>query len=251
MISGLDERRALVTGAAGDIGRAIVLALAQAGADLALHDRSDASRLLATAGSVREMGRRAVIVMGDVRDPAAVSAFVGEAVEGLGGLDILVNNAGIMTEVPMLELSIEAWRDTIDTNLTGYFLCTKAAAPHLMEHGAGAIINIASQLAYRGGIGLTHYSAAKAGVLGFTRAAARELAVHGIRVNAVAPGPIETQLVAPYRTAAWTRAKLEASLLKRLGRPEEVASSVVFLASDDASLYFGQTLSPNAGGVMT
>jgi 3-oxoacyl-[acyl-carrier protein] reductase len=250
MISGLVGKRALVTGAAGDIGRAIALALAEAGADLALHDKSEASRLPATAASVHGMGRRAVIVLGDVRDPVAVSTFVGKAVEGLGGLDILVNNAGIMTEIPMLELSVEAWRDTIDTNLTGYFLCTKAVAPYLMEQGAGSIINIASQLAYRGGVGLAHYSAAKAGVLGFTRAAARELASHGIRVNAVAPGPIETQLLAPYQTEAWTRAKLDGSLLKRLGKPEEVASSVVFLASDDSSLYFGQTLSPNGGGVM-
>ena len=114
----------------------------------------------------------------------------------------------------------------------------------------GSIVNIASQLAYRGGIGLAHYSAAKAGVLGLTRAAARELAAHGIRVNAVAPGPIETQLVAPYNTPEWLEAKLATSVLKRLGRPSEVAGSVVFLASDAASLYFGQTLSPNGGGVM-
>jgi 3-oxoacyl-[acyl-carrier protein] reductase len=243
----LSGRTALVTGATGGIGGEIARALKAQGAKVAISGTRE-DRLQALA---EQLGGDVAALPCDLKDRQAVGALIGQAEAALGGLDILVNNAGIMTEVPMLELSIEAWRDTIDTNLTGYFLCTKAAAPHLMEHGAGAIINIASQLAYRGGIGLTHYSAAKAGVLGFTRAAARELAVHGIRVNAVAPGPIETQLVAPYRTAAWTRAKLEASLLKRLGRPEEVASSVVFLASDDASLYFGQTLSPNAGGVMT
>jgi 3-oxoacyl-[acyl-carrier protein] reductase len=250
MISGLDGRKSLVTGAAGDIGRAIALALARAGADLALHDRVVDPCLSAVAADVRAIGRRAVMVEGDVRDPRAVNDFVLEAIDGLGGLDILVNNAGIMTEVPMLDLTLEAWRDTIDTNLTGYFLCTKAVAGHLIEKKSGAVINIASQLAYRGGVGLTHYSAAKAGVLGFTRAAARELAPHGIRVNAVAPGPIETKLVAPYQNEGWMQAKLAAGLIDRLGRPEEVASSVVFLASDEASLYFGQTLSPNGGGVM-
>ena len=250
MISGLDGRKALVTGAAGDIGRAIALALARAGADLALHDRVVDQRLSDVAADARAIGRRAVVVTGDVRDPHAVDDFVLQAIDGLGGLDILVNNAGIMTEMPMLDLTIEAWRDMIDTNLTGYFLCTKAIAVHLIEKKSGVVINIASQLAYRGGVGLTHYSAAKAGVLGFTRAAARELAAHGIRVNAVAPGPIETKLVAPYQNSAWVEAKLAAGLLNRLGRPEEVASSVVFLASDEASLYFGQTLSPNGGGVM-
>jgi len=251
MILGLDGKMALVTGAAGDIGHAIALALATAGADLALHDLTEDERLTDLAREVRSLGRRVCIATGDVRDPDAARVFVHSAIEGLGGLDILVNNAGIMTETPMLELSFEEWRATIDVNLTGCFLCTKAVAPGMIERGGGSIINIASQLAYRGGVGLTHYSAAKAGILGFTRSAARELAVHGIRVNAVAPGPIETKLVAPYRSEAWLEAKLSASLLKRLGRPDEVASSVLFLASDDASLYFGQTLSPNGGGVMT
>jgi 3-oxoacyl-[acyl-carrier protein] reductase len=250
MTATLANRTALVTGAAGDIGRAIAGALAEAGADVAVHDRRAGSSLSAVAADVQAYGRRAVAVAGDVRDPEAVAAFVDKAIAALGKLDILVNNAGVMTEIPMLDLSLDDWRETIDTNLTGYFLCTRAVARHMIGRRSGSIINIASQLAYRGGIGLTHYSAAKAGVLGFTRAAARELAEHAIRVNAVAPGPVETQLVAPYKTADWVEAKLATSVLKRLGRPDEVAGSVVFLASDSASLYFGQTLSPNGGGVM-
>jgi len=250
MTPALVGRAALVTGAAGDIGRAIAVALAAAGADLAVHDREHGASLAAVAAEIEDLGRRATVVTGDVRDADAVRAFVDTAIGYFGKLDILVNNAGVMTEVPLLALGLAEWKETIDTNLTGCFLCSQAVAGHMIGRKAGAIINIASQLAYRGGVGLTHYSAAKAGILGFTRAAARELAEHGIRVNAVAPGPIDTQLVAPYRTAEWLEAKLAASALKRLGRPDEVAGSVVFLASDAASLYFGQTLSPNGGGVM-
>ena len=246
----LKGRVALVTGAAGDIGRAIAVALAAAGADVALHDRETGPSLSATAATVEALGRSAVSVTGDVRDAEAVTAFVQAAIAHFGKLDILVNNAGVMTEIPMRSLGLDDWRETIETNLTGCFLCTRAASEHMIARKTGSIINIASQLAYRGGVGLTHYSAAKAGMLGFTRAAARELAEYGIRVNAVAPGPIETTLIAPYRTPEWLETKFAASVLKRLGRPDEVAGSVVFLASDAASLYFGQTLSPNGGGVM-
>jgi 3-oxoacyl-[acyl-carrier protein] reductase len=175
---------------------------------------------------------------------------VASAAAGLGRLDIVVNNAGIMTETPLLDLSVEEWRRTLDVNLTGCFLVTRAAVPHLTAAGGGAVVNIASQLAYRGGVGLAHYSAAKAGIIGFTRAAARELAPRGIRVNAVAPGPIETAMTAPYATPEWLQAKLAGGLIGRLGKPDEVAATVAFLVSDSALLYLGQTLSPNGGGVM-
>jgi 3-oxoacyl-[acyl-carrier protein] reductase len=246
----LKGRTALVTGAAGDIGQAIALALAEAGADVALHDRERTPSISAAADSVAALGRNTIAVTGDVRDHHAVKIFVEGAITHFGKLDILVNNAGVMTEIPLLSLGLHDWQETIDTNLTGCFLCTRAASEHMIGRKTGSIINIASQLAYRGGVGLAHYSAAKAGILGFTRAAARELGPYGIRVNAVAPGPIESKLIAPYKTPEWLKAKFAASVLKRLGRPDEVAGSVVFLASDAASLYFGQTLSPNGGGVM-
>jgi len=248
---GLAGKAALVTGAGGDIGRAIARALAQAGADVAAHDRVRDDRLVGTAEVVTQAGRKAVAVSGDVANPDEVVAFVADAAAALGRLDIVVNNAGIMTETPLLDLSIEEWRQTIDVNLTGCFLVTQAAVPYLAAAGGGAVVNIASQLAYRGGVGLAHYSAAKAGIIGFTRAAARELSPRGIRVNAVAPGPIETAMTAPYATPEWLQAKLAGSLIGRLGQPDEVAATVAFLVSDSALLYLGQTLSPNGGGVMT
>jgi len=246
----LNGKVALVTGAAGDIGRAIAVALARAGADVAVHDLRQGVGLAATGAEVEASATRTITVAGDVRDPAAVKAFMEFAIRHFGRLDILVNNAGVMTETPLRELELDGWKETIDTNLTGCFLCTRSVVDHMIGRRTGAIINMASQLAYRGGAGLTHYSAAKAGIIGFTRAAARELAEHGIRVNAVASGPIETRMLAPYKTPDWLKAKHAASILNRLGQPEEVAGSVVFLASDAASLYIGQTLSPNGGGVM-
>jgi 3-oxoacyl-[acyl-carrier protein] reductase len=224
----LEGRIALVTGAAGGIGRAIALALAEAGADVALHDRERSPSLSAAAAAVEALGRCAISVIGDVRDMDAVTIFVQETVTHFGKLDILVNNAGVMTEISMRCLDVDVWRETIESNLTGCFLCTRAAAEHMIARKTGSIINIASQLAYRGGVGLTHYSAAKAGILGFTRAAARELAEHGIRVNAVAPGPIETELIARYQSPEWLDAKFAASVLKRLGRPDEVEGASSF-----------------------
>jgi 3-oxoacyl-[acyl-carrier protein] reductase len=246
----LNGKTALVTGAAGGIGQAIACALAEAGADVAAHDRELSPNLSSIAAEIQRIGRRAVAVAGDVRDQGAVATFVAQAIGALGRVDILVNNAGVMTEIPLLGLTLEDWRDTLDINLTGYFLCTREVARHMVSRRTGSIVNIASQLAYRGGAGLAHCSAAKAGVLGLTRAAARELVDYGIRVNAVAPGPIETTMIEPYTTPEWVEAKLAASALKRLGRPEEVAGTVVFLASDAAILYIGQTLSPNGGGFM-
>ena len=151
MTAALAGRAALVTGAAGDIGRAIAIALAEAGADVAAHDREHSASLAGVAAEIAALGRKAITVAGDVRDAAAVQAFVGEAIGGLGRLDILVNNAGIMTEVPLLELGLAEWRETLDTNLTGCFLCSRAVVPHMIARKAGAIVNIASQLAYRGG----------------------------------------------------------------------------------------------------
>ena len=246
----LHGKVALVTGSGGGIGGAIARALAAAGADVAMHDREFSRELTAEAQELQGLGGRAIAVKGDVREEKEVAAFVAEAIDALGQIDILVNNAGVMTEIPLLDLTLQEWSRTLEINLTGYFLCLREVARHMAARKTGSIVNVASQLAYRGGAGLAHYSAAKAGVLGLTRAAARELADLGIRVNAIAPGPVETKMIEAYKTPAWIDAKLGASVVKRFARPDEIAETVVFLVSDAASLYVGQTLSPNGGGVM-
>jgi 3-oxoacyl-[acyl-carrier protein] reductase len=200
MSGSVQSKIALVTGAGGGIGQAIARALAAAGADVAIHDREMSPALAAEAAEIEQFGRRAVAVAGDVRDENGVAAFVAQAIDALG-----------RTEIPLLHMTLEDWRQTLDINLTGYFLC--------LPRRTGSIVNVASQLAYRGGVGLAHYSAAKAGVLGLTRAAARELADCGIRVNAIAPGPIETKMIEPYKTPDWIDAKLAAGVLKRTEIP--------------------------------
>src|SRR5271166_4576893 len=184
MSGSLQGKIALVTDAGGGIGKAIARALAAAGADIAIHDRDMSPALAAEAKEIEAFGRRALAVTGDVRDENRVATFVAQAIDVFGQIDILVNNAGVMTENPLLHLTLEDWSQTLDIKLTGYFLCLREVAKHMAARKTGSIVNVASQLAYRGGVGLAHYSAAKAGVLGLTRAAARELAECGIRVNA-------------------------------------------------------------------
>jgi 3-oxoacyl-[acyl-carrier protein] reductase len=158
--------------------------------------------------------------------------------------------AGILTEVPFLEMDVATFDETIAIDLRGVFLCSRFVAPHMVAAGSGRIISIASQLALRGGESLAHYSAAKAGVVGLTKAMARELAPHGVLVNAIAPGPIDTPMVAGI-SAEWKTAKQAELPLGRFGRAEEVAPTAVLLANDPGgNLYVGQTLGPNSGDVM-
>ena len=167
-----------------------------------------------------------------------------------GKIDTWVNNAGIMTEVPVTEMSTAAWDETILTNLRSVFLCTRAVLPTMLAQGSGSIINISSQLGLKGALNCAHYAASKAGILAFTKSVAKEVGAQGIRVNAIAPGPLRSPMTDPFATPEWVAAKLTSQVLPRFGEVEEVAATAVFLASDAASLYLGQTLSPNAGGVM-
>jgi 3-oxoacyl-[acyl-carrier protein] reductase len=156
---GIQSKTALVTGAAGGIGQAIAWTLAETGADIAAHDRDITASLSSLVTKIERLGRRAVALSGDVRDQTAVGAFVAQAIGVLGWIDFLVNNAGIMTEIPLLHLTLEDSSDTLDINLTGYFPCLREVARHMVSRRTGSIVNIASQ---RGGSGLAHYSAAKA-----------------------------------------------------------------------------------------
>ncbi|MEW1722495.1 SDR family NAD(P)-dependent oxidoreductase [Streptomyces sp. NPDC093109] len=241
-------RTVLITGAASGIGAAIAEAFAREGARLALADR-DAERLAALRD--RLTGAAAVTTHTvDVADAGQVAEAVEEVVRRHGGVDVLVNSAGILTEVPLVEMDPAVWDETIAVDLRGVFLSCRYVLPHMIGGGGGRIVNIASQLGQKGGEGLTHYSAAKAGVIGFTKALAREAAPHNVLVNAIAPGPVETPLVDGL-SADWKRAKQAELPLGRFGTPEEIAPTVLLLASDPGgNLYVGQTLGPNSGDVM-
>jgi 3-oxoacyl-[acyl-carrier protein] reductase len=228
----LSGRTALVVGGGSGIGRAIAEAFTAAGADVVTGDRKNAQVVI------------------DVTDEESVRTAVAEASARLGRIDVLVNSAGILTESPLVEMDLATWSETLAVDLTGVFLCCRHVVPGMVERGFGRVINIASQLGIKGGHGLTHYSAAKAGVIGLTKSLALEVAEHGVLVNAIAPGPIETPLVEGI-TEEWKTAKRKELPLGRFGLPEEVAPTAVLLASDPGgNLFVGQTLGPNSGDVM-
>ena len=245
----LDGRRAVVTGAGSGIGEAIALAYAQAGAQLLLAD-IDAARADSVARRCRALGAQAETVIGDVGDESTAHRIIDRCVQAFGGIDILVNNAGMLTQSRCADMSTAMWDEMLRVDLRSVFLCARRAVPHMQAQRWGRIINIASQLGIKGGVELSHYAAAKAGVIGFTKSLALEVAPDNVLVNAIAPGPIATPLVDGI-SADWKRAK-EASLpLGRFGRADEVAPTAVLLASDPGgNLYVGQTLGPNSGDVM-
>jgi 3-oxoacyl-[acyl-carrier protein] reductase len=237
----LQGRTALVVGGASGIGAAIAAAFTAAGACVVVADRSPCDPAsLGVAGAVSL----------DVTDEGSVTRAVAAAGEVVGPLDILVNSAGILTESPVATMELRTWSETLAVDLTGVFLCCRAVLPGMLERGSGRIINIASQLGIKGGRGLAHYAAAKAGVIALTKSLALEVSAHGVLVNAIAPGPIDTPMVEGI-TEDWKRAKRAELPLGRFGRPEEVAPTAVLLASDPGgNLYVGQTLGPNSGDVM-
>jgi len=245
----LDGRRAVVTGAGSGIGEAIALAYAQAGAQLLLAD-IDAARADSVARRCRALGAQAETVIGDVGDESTAHRIIDRCVQAFGGIDILVNNAGMLTQSRCADMCTAMWDEMLRVDLRSVFLCARRAVPHMQAQRWGRIINIASQLGIKGGVELSHYAAAKAGVIGFTKSLALEVAPDNVLVNAIAPGPIATPLVDGI-SADWKRAK-EASLpLGRFGRADEVAPTAVLLASDPGgNLYVGQTLGPNSGDVM-
>ncbi|MGO4125753.1 SDR family NAD(P)-dependent oxidoreductase [Inquilinus sp. YAF38] len=244
----LADHTAIVTGAASGIGKAIAERLAGAGAAVLIADLH-ADRAEAVAATLRAAGGRAEAVGADVSDAEAVDRIFAAGRDAFGDCTLLVNNAGHVHQSPFEELAVADWDRMIAVHLRGTFLCCRAALPAMLAAGDGVIVNIASQLGQIGGVDLVHYSAAKAGIIGLTKALAREVSARGVRVNAVAPGPIETELVRAL-SAEWRAAKKAQLPLGRFGAPEDVAETVAFLASPAAGIYVGQTLGPNSGDVM-
>ena len=234
---------AIVTGAGSGIGRAIATQLAAEGYKVLVNDfRPEAAEAVAT-----EIG--GVACAGDVSVEADVAEIVARAEAAFGPVTHLVNNAGHVHQAWFTDLTVQDFDRMIAVHLRGTFLCTHAVLKGMLARGSGVIVNIASQLGQIGGIELVHYSAAKAGIIGLTKALAREVSDKGVRVNAVAPGPINTPLVRNL-SQDWQRAKAAQLPLGRFGEPEEVAATVAFLCSPAASLFVGQTLGPNSGDVM-
>ena len=244
----LEGRVALVTGAARGIGRGIALAFGEEGAAVCVADR-DLERARTVAREVETSAARAAAVGVDVSDPSQVERMAVEAERTLGPVDVLVNNAGIDTVAPLVEMSLEMWREMLDVNLTSVFLCTKAVLPGMIERRFGRIVNIGSQLGVKGAERMVHYSAAKAGVHGFTRALALEVARYNITVNAIAPGPVETDLLWSI-PEDWRESKRREVPLGRFARVEEIAPTAVLLASDGGGYYTGATLNVSGGDVM-
>ena len=188
-------RRVLVTGASRGIGADVAVAFARGGAAVAVNGRSESDPLQEVAQRCRDAGApQVVLAVGDVSDAEQADAVVRQAVDGLGGVDVLVNNAGTLHSAPLVEVDVEQWDAMVASDLRSVYLCTHAALPAMLERGWGRVINITSQLAVKGAPGMAHYSAAKAGVIGFTRSVAQEVAGQGVLVNAVAPGPVDTDM---------------------------------------------------------
>ena len=244
----LAGRIAVITGAAGGIGSAIARAYAAEGARLALLDRTR-ERQAALAKELAGRGAEVVTAGADLRDESEIEAAFAEIDERLGRPDILVNNAGIDTTSLLVDMPTAMWDEMIAVNLRSVFLATRAVLPAMLAQRWGRIINTASQLGHKGAAEMVHYSAAKAGVIGFTRALAYEVAAQGVTVNAVCPGPIDTPMLRAL-PGAWLDRKRGELPIGRFGHVEEIAPAYVLLASEQGSFFVGSTININGGDYM-
>lgn len=245
----LTGKVALVTGASRGIGQATAIELAKAGADVVVNFIGNEAVAQETVDAIEALGRKAIKIKADVGNADEVQAMVDEAVAVFGHIDILVNNAGITRDGLLIRMKDSDWDDVLNINLKGVYLVTKAVAKLMVKQRAGRIINMTSVSGVTGNVGQANYAAAKAGVIGFTKTCAKELAARGITVNAVAPGFIETAMtdVLPEKIKEGIAATVP---FGRMGQPEEIASVVTFLASDFASYITGQVLNVDGGMVM-
>jgi 3-oxoacyl-[acyl-carrier protein] reductase len=246
----LVDRVVLVTGSSRGIGAEVAVKAAAEGAIVAVHygrSREGAERTLAR---VRETGSTGDCFAADIADGSAAERLVAEVLERFGRVDGLVNNAGKTQVGPFLDIDPAEWDEVLRTDLTAAFHTTRAVLPSMLERGSGSIVNIASRLGQMGITQTAAYSAAKAGLIGLTRSLAREFGTRGVRINAVAPGVTLTEMTTDLVDTDAGKARLRDMALGRFGRADEVADAVIFLLSDAASLFTGQTLNPNAGGYM-
>ena len=248
----LTGKVAIVTGAASGIGSATAIALSTCGAVVAINFHRNEKDAETLKQQIVTNGGKAITIRADVTVPADVEMLVSKTVSDFGVVDILVNNAGSLIErLRILELTEERWDEVIDLNLKSAFLCSKAVVPLMVERKSGSIINLTSIAARTGGgLGAIHYSAAKGGVISFTKGLAKELAPFGVRVNAVSPGVIDTPYHEQFSTPEMMKANVNATPLGRVGTAEEVAKVIAFLASDAASYVVGETIEVNGGMLM-
>ena len=241
----LEGKKALVTGASRGIGRAIALALAAEGADVVVNYAGSEAAAKEVAAEIEAMGRKAFVVQADISSNEAATAMVDEVVKEFG----LINNAGITRDGLLMRMKEEDWDAVLTTNLKGVFNCTKAAIKYMMKQKAGKIVSISSVVGLMGNAGQANYAAAKAGVIGFTKSVAKEVAARGINVNAVAPGFIKTDMTSVLSDKV-VEGMLTSIPLHKLGETTDIAKAVVFLVSDDANYITGQTLHVDGGMVM-
>ncbi|REE75458.1 3-oxoacyl-[acyl-carrier protein] reductase [Rhodococcus wratislaviensis] len=239
------------SGAGNGLGRSLALGFAQAGADLTLnYFREDAAAFNGLLAELRGLGARVTAIEGDISVEPTAEELAASALREFGRIDVLVNNAAISTPTYTHEMSLQTWQRTIDVNLTGTFLTTRAVLPTMIGRRRGRIINISSQIALKGGREHGHYAAAKAGMIAFTKSVALEVGAYGITANCIAPGPLDTRLMTNV-SDQWKQDKLRELVIPRFGTPDEVIPTALLLASDPAgNLYTGQTLGPNSGDVM-
>ena len=246
----LADRVVAVTGASRGIGAAIAVSAAQAGAHVAVGYRSNVAGAESTVSAVRELGGEAHAFQADISDSNQVNTMIDGIIDRFGRIDGLINNAGMMPQSSVVDMSEDEWRRVIDVDLTGAFLCSQAVLPGMLERGSGSIVIISSRLGQIGFAGVAHYAAAKAGLIGFAKTLAKEVGPQGVRVNVVAPGVTVTDMGSEVMSGEVGRRRLAELPSGRFASAEEVAASAVFLLTDAALMYHGQTLCPNGGGHM-